>query len=146
MAHIFSETEELLVNLEPASLNGDLVDSGSSSDVAADDDDHLSKFPNLDLKNHPDIIVVTVPIQCLVEDGSKLNLFEGGNKTDLAGFYDPCAPTTLEMVQQQEDKEPEKHLLIRYLYQNYEHQVIVADSEGIKLPKTSHKVNKQSPR
>lgn len=142
----FSETEELLVNLEPAALNGDLVDSITSGSNIDDADDVLSRFPNLDLKNHPDIIDVTVPIQCLVEDGSKLNLYEGGSKTDLAGFYDPCAPTTLEMILQQEDKEPEKHLLIRYLYQNYEHQVIVGDSEGIKLPKTSHKVNKQSPR
>jgi hypothetical protein len=111
-----------------------------------DNDGFLSKFPNLDLKKHPYIVDVTIPIQCLVEEGSKLNLYEGGSKTDLAGFYDPCAPTTLEMIRQQEEREPEKHLLIRYLYQNHEHQVIVADSEGVKLPKTSHKLIRQIQR
>ena len=81
-----------------------------------------------------------------MEDGSRLSFYDGGSKTDLAGFYDPCAPTTLEQIQQQEEKEPEKYLLIRYSYQNYQHQVLIADDEGVKLPKTSHKLNHQVPR
>jgi hypothetical protein len=87
----FPETEELLVNLDPS----------PSEVLPPDTGDVASRFPNLDLKSRPDIIDVTIPVQCLVEEGSKLNLYEGGSKSDLAGFYDPCAPTTLEMIREQ---------------------------------------------
>lgn len=142
---ILSETEELLVNLDSVGNNGD-GDEKFEHLNGGGGDRRLAKFPNLDLKSRPDVIDVTIPIQCLVEDGGKLTLYDGGSKTDLAGFYDPCAPTTLEMIRQQEERDPEKHLLIRYLYQNLEHQVIIGDSEGVKLPKTSHKLHRQIPR
>ena len=133
-----SETEELLVNLESTSSTDVSGDAPTLSSVV----DRLSQFPNLNLKKQTDVIDVTIPVQCLVEEGGKLTLYEGGSKTDLAGFFDPCAPTTVEMIRQQEEKDPERHLLIRYLFQNFEHQVIVGDSEGVKLPKTSHKVHR----
>jgi hypothetical protein len=113
------------VNLDSVGNNGD-GDEKFEHLNGGGGDRRLAKFPNLDLKSRPDVIDVTIPIQCLVEDGGKLTLYDGGSKTDLAGFYDPCAPTTLEMIRQQEERDPEKHLLIRYLYQNLEHQVSIS--------------------
>ena len=71
---------------------------------------------------------VTVPVQSLVESG-RLTFFEG-SKADLAGFYDPCALLHDE----------QKHLLIRYSYQNSIHQVLLQDEEGSKIPKTAHRM------
>jgi len=88
------------------------------------------------------VIDVTIPVQCLVEDGGKLILYEGGSKTDLAGFYDPCAPTTIEMIKDQKLSSPSKHLLIRYLFQNQLHQVIVDDDGGVQVPKTTHRIER----
>jgi len=70
---------------------------------------------------------VTVPVQCLVEDSGRLSLQEA-TKAELAGFYDP-APA-----------DEEKQLLVRYLYQSRVHQVVVGDSEGLRLPKNAHRV------
>ena len=74
------------------------------------------------------MIDVTVPVQCLVESG-RLTFFDG-SKADLAGFYDPCALLHDE----------QKHLLVRYYYQNTLHQVLVPDEEAHKLPKTAHRI------
>jgi len=84
---------------------------GSSSQTSADPDQ--------------EILDVTVPVQCLVRD-SKLDLHDT-TKVNIPGFYDP-APGE------------DKSLLIRYLFQNREHQVIVQDTEAIQLPKTKHQV------
>ena len=75
-----------------------------------------------------DIVDVTIPVQCLVEDNSRLTLFEG-SKSDLVGFYDPN-PSEVD----------EKQLLVRYLYQNLVHQVLIKDDESLKLPKTAHRL------
>ncbi|CAL8093021.1 unnamed protein product [Orchesella dallaii] len=72
-----------------------------------------------------EVLDVTIPVQCLVRD-SRLDLHDS-TKVNLPGFYDP-APGE------------EKSLLIRYLFQNREHQVIVQDTEAIQLPKTTHQV------
>lgn len=74
--------------------------------------------PNVD----QEILDVTVPVQCLVRD-SRLDLHET-TKVNIPGFYDP-APGE------------DKTLLIRYLFQNREHQVIIQDNEAIQLPKSS---------
>ena len=74
------------------------------------------------------MIDVTVPVQCLVESG-RLTFYDG-SKADLAGFYDPCALLHDE----------QKHLIVRYYYQNALHQVILPDDEGHKLPKTAHRI------
>ena len=49
---------------------------------------------------------------------------------DLAGFYDPCALL----------HEEQKHLLIRYSYQNCIHQLLLPDEEAVKMPKTAHRL------
>lgn len=69
-----------------------------------------------------EILDVTVPVQCLVRD-SRLDLHDS-TKANLPGFYDP-APGD------------DKSLLIRYLFQNREHKVILQDTEAVQLPKTS---------
>ena len=82
-----------------------------------------------DFIGYSELVDVTVPVQSLVESG-RLTFFEG-SKADLAGFYDPCALLHDE----------QKHLLIRYSYQNSVHQVLLPDEEGLKLPKTVHKMS-----
>lgn len=82
------------------------------------------------LQTYPQVIDVTIPVQCLVEDKSKLTLYEG-SKAELAGFFNPTPHL-----------EEDKHLLVRYLYQGSTHQVMVADEEAVKLPKSSHKVRR----
>ena len=82
-----------------------------------------------DYIGYSELVDVTVPVQSLVESG-RLTFFEG-SKADLAGFYDPCALLHDE----------QKHLLIRYSYQNSIHQVLLPDEEGLKLPKTAHRMS-----
>ena len=82
----------------------------------------------LDILGYSELVDVTVPVQSLVESG-RLTFFEG-SKADLAGFYDPCALLHDE----------QKHLLIRYSYQNSIHQVLLQDEEGSKIPKTAHRM------
>ena len=82
-----------------------------------------------DYIGYSELVDVTVPVQSLVESG-RLTFFEG-SKADLAGFYDPCALLHDE----------QKHLLIRYSYQNSVHQVLLPDGEGLKLPKTAHRIS-----
>ena len=73
---------------------------------------------------YSELVDVTVPVQCLVESG-RLTFYDG-SKADLAGFYDPCALLHDE----------QKHLLIRYFYQNVIHQVLLPDEDALKVPKT----------
>lgn len=95
------------------------------------------------LKEFPEIIEVTIPIQCLVED-SRLNLF-AGSKSDLAGFFDPVlklnSPEDDGFASPDKKSDNNKHLLIRYSYQGNLHQVIIPDEEGIRIPKNTHRIN-----
>ena len=51
-----------------------------------------------------EVIDVTVPVQCQVDAGSRLTFYEdSATKSELAGFYDPCALLADES----------KHLLVR---------------------------------
>ena len=79
--------------------------------------------------SHPDVINVTIPVQCLVEEQSKLILYEG-SKNSLAGFYDPCC-------------DEEKHLLVHYLYQGKHHQILVPDEDQVRCPRLSHQMPNQ---
>ena len=79
------------------------------------------KYVSLNLSGYSELVDVTVPVQSLVESG-RLTFFEG-SKSDLAGFYDPCALLHDE----------QKHLLLRYSYQNTIHQVLLSDEEGLKI-------------
>ena len=74
----------------------------------------------------PEIVNVTVPIQCLVEEESRLILYEG-SKSGLAGFYDPC-------------EESDKHLLIQYLYRGQIHQAQITDREQLRCPRMAHQL------
>jgi len=115
----------LLINLDDAISSRDIV----RSEVNLDRDEDEKKYVELNLSGCSELVDVTVPVQSLVESG-RLTFFEG-SKADLAGFYDPCALLHDE----------QKHLLIRYSYQNSIHQVLLPDEEGLKLPKTVHRMS-----
>ncbi|KAM6171934.1 dnaJ homolog subfamily C member 11 [Erethizon dorsatum] len=72
------------------------------------------------------VIDVTVPLQCLVKD-SKLILTEA-SKAGLPGFYDPCVGE-------------EKSLRVLYQFRGVLHQVMVPDSEALRIPKQSHRID-----
>uniref|UniRef100_A0AAQ5Z9I1 DnaJ homolog subfamily C member 11 n=1 Tax=Amphiprion ocellaris TaxID=80972 RepID=A0AAQ5Z9I1_AMPOC len=75
------------------------------------------------------VIDVTVPLQCLVKD-SKLILTET-SKAGLPGFYDPCVGE-------------EKSLKLLYQFRGVMHQVISADTEPLRIPKQSHRIESES--
>ncbi|XP_056130886.1 dnaJ homolog subfamily C member 11-like [Lampris incognitus] len=75
------------------------------------------------------VIDVTVPLQCLVKD-SKLILTEA-SKAGLPGFYDPCVGE-------------EKSLKLLYQFRGVMHQVLSADTESLRIPKQSHRIDSES--
>ncbi|XP_069013767.1 dnaJ homolog subfamily C member 11-like [Embiotoca jacksoni] len=75
------------------------------------------------------VIDVTVPLQCLVKD-SKLILTES-SKAGLPGFYDPCVGE-------------EKSLKLLYQFRGVMHQVLSADTEPLRIPKQSHRLESES--
>ncbi|XP_075870607.1 dnaJ homolog subfamily C member 11-like [Nelusetta ayraudi] len=75
------------------------------------------------------VIDVTVPLQCLVKD-SKLILAES-SKAGLPGFYDPCVGE-------------EKSLKLLYQFRGVMHQVISADTDPLRIPKQSHRIESES--
>ncbi|XP_031603761.1 dnaJ homolog subfamily C member 11-like [Oreochromis aureus] len=75
------------------------------------------------------VIDVTLPLQCLVKD-SKLILTEA-SKSGLPGFYDPCVGE-------------EKSLKLLYQFRGVLHQVISADTESLRIPKQSHRIESES--
>ena len=78
-----------------------------------------------------DVINVTIPVQCLVEESSRIILYEG-SKSGLAGFYDPCSDDGDDLDM--------KHLLIRYSYQGKLHQVLIKDREQLRCPRSTHQL------
>ena len=76
-----------------------------------------------------DVINVTIPVQCLVEDSSRIILYEG-SKSGLAGFFDPC----------NDDEKDLRHLLIRYSYQGKIHQTLIKDQEQLRCPRSTHQL------
>ncbi|XP_004863759.1 dnaJ homolog subfamily C member 11 [Heterocephalus glaber] len=72
------------------------------------------------------VIDVAVPLQCLVKD-SKLILTEA-SKAGLPGFYDPCVGE-------------EKSLRVLYQFRGVLHQVTVPDSEALRVPRQSHRID-----
>uniref|UniRef100_A0A667X2C3 DnaJ homolog subfamily C member 11 n=1 Tax=Myripristis murdjan TaxID=586833 RepID=A0A667X2C3_9TELE len=75
------------------------------------------------------VIDVTVPLQCLVKD-SKLILTEA-SKAGLPGFYDPCVGE-------------EKSLKLLYQFRGVMHQVLSGDTEALRIPKQSHRIDSES--
>ncbi|TRY56603.1 hypothetical protein DNTS_003516 [Danionella cerebrum] len=75
------------------------------------------------------VIDVTVPLQCLVKD-SKLILTEA-SKAGLPGFYDPCVGE-------------EKGLKVLYQFRGVMHQVLSGDTEALRIPKQSHRIDNDS--
>jgi hypothetical protein len=76
----------------------------------------------------PFVCDVTIPLQQMVEE-SKLTLHAGG-KQHLEGFFDPCP----------EEEEEQRALLVRYLFHDRLHQVIIADTEPLVLPSYMHRL------
>ncbi|XP_047502037.1 dnaJ homolog subfamily C member 11-like isoform X1 [Penaeus chinensis] len=72
-----------------------------------------------------EIVDVTIPLQCLVKD-SKLILQES-SKCSLPGFYDPCPGE-------------DKNLRVRYLFHAVTHEVTIKDTESLRIPKQSHRL------
>ncbi|TRY87637.1 hypothetical protein DNTS_009337 [Danionella cerebrum] len=75
------------------------------------------------------VIDVTIPLQCLVKD-SKLILTEA-SKAGLPGFYDPCVGE-------------EKSLKMLYQFRGKMHQVLSGDTEPLKIPKQSHRIEPET--
>uniref|UniRef100_A0A9J8A5K3 DnaJ homolog subfamily C member 11 n=1 Tax=Cyprinus carpio carpio TaxID=630221 RepID=A0A9J8A5K3_CYPCA len=75
------------------------------------------------------VIDVTVPLQCLVKD-SKLILTEA-SKAGLPGFYDPCVGE-------------EKSLKMLYQFRGVMHQCLCGDTEALRIPKQSHRIDNDS--
>ncbi|XP_043912369.1 dnaJ homolog subfamily C member 11 isoform X1 [Protopterus annectens] len=86
------------------------------------------KFVTDNSKKHEraKVIDVTVPLQCLVKD-SKLILTEAA-KSGLPGFYDPCVGE-------------EKSLKVLYQFRGVLHQVMSGDTEPLRIPKQSHRID-----
>lgn len=78
-----------------------------------------------DLAPSPEVVDVTIPLQCLVKD-SKLILQES-SKCSLPGFYDPCPGE-------------DKNLRVRYLFHAVTHEVTIGDTESLRIPKQSHRL------
>ena len=74
-----------------------------------------------------DVINVTIPVQCLVEESSRIILYEG-SKSGLAGFFDPCP------------ENDRRHFLIRYSYQGKIHQALIKDQEQLRCPRSTHQL------
>lgn len=72
-----------------------------------------------------EVVDVTIPLQCLVKD-SKLILQES-SKCSLPGFYDPCPGE-------------DKNLRVRYLFHAVTHEVTIKDTESLRIPKQSHRL------
>eukprot|EP00096_Caligus_rogercresseyi_P005907 TRINITY_DN21970_c0_g1_i1.p1 TRINITY_DN21970_c0_g1~~TRINITY_DN21970_c0_g1_i1.p1 ORF type:complete len:605 (-),score=145.05 TRINITY_DN21970_c0_g1_i1:145-1959(-) len=81
-----------------------------------------------------DLLDVTLPVQCLLEEGSQI-IFHEGSKASLPGFFKPISQDDLE-----EYTSNAPHLLIRYSYQHSLHQAILTDREMLRIPKASHKI------
>uniref|UniRef100_A0A3B3ZDU6 Uncharacterized protein n=1 Tax=Periophthalmus magnuspinnatus TaxID=409849 RepID=A0A3B3ZDU6_9GOBI len=86
------------------------------------------KFVTDNSKKHEraKVVDVTVPLQCLVKD-SKLILTETA-KSGLPGFYDPCVGE-------------EKSLKVLYQFRGVMHQVLSGDTEPLRIPKQSHRID-----
>ncbi|XP_072307583.1 dnaJ homolog subfamily C member 11-like [Eucyclogobius newberryi] len=84
---------------------------------------------DLSQKEKNKVIDVTVPLQCLVKD-SKLILTEA-SKAGLPGFYDPCVAE-------------EKSLKLLYQFRGVMHQVLCSDTEALRIPRQSHRIEASS--
>jgi DnaJ homolog subfamily C member 11 len=84
--------------------------------------DHLSARQ---LQPDDEYIDVTSALQMLV-DRSHLSIPSSTKKSQLLGFYDPCPWYK------------EKMLLVRYVFQSRQHQVVVRDRESLTMPVHAH--------
>jgi len=110
---LFNDVKELLPE-----VNAMLEIGSKSSGPIENVDSQLSSVP--------EVVNVTIPVQCLVEEESRLILYEG-SKSGLAGFFDPC-----------EDKD--KHLVIQYSYRGQIHQAQIQDREQLRCPRIVHQL------
>ncbi|XP_050429848.1 dnaJ homolog subfamily C member 11 [Adelges cooleyi] len=68
----------------------------------------------------PNIIDVTVPLQCLVKDSQLI--LHTTTKSQLPGFYDPCIGE-------------DKVLSVKYMYRDLDYEIIINDSESLRIPR-----------
>ncbi len=128
-------------------LYGRILDADGSIRQGLDVLDANSIDTNLE-----EVVDVTVAVQCLCEDASRIALFPGGSKAELPGFYDPLisSATAKNDEDQEDDREAEeedkgegesaKRLLVVYRYHSALHRVIVGDAEGVRLPRSAHRL------
>lgn len=72
------------------------------------------------------ILDVVLPLQLLVKDHA-FNILSDQSKSNLEGFYDPCIGES-------------KSLYVEYTFRNEKYQVTCGDTENLRMPKASHKV------
>ncbi|VVC41633.1 DnaJ-like protein C11, C-terminal,DnaJ domain [Cinara cedri] len=90
----------------------------------------LSSFDESDTLQ-PNIIDVTVPLQCLVKDSQLI--LHTTTKCQLPGFYDPCIGE-------------DKVLTIQYTYRDQNYEVTINDNEPLRIPRPhSHLVRTSTP-
>lgn len=70
---------------------------------------------------------VRIPLQFLADEAGFLHLHEGVRKRGLMGFCDPCPDET-------------KKLRVVYTWHGVAHQVVVGDSEELRIPQDSHRM------
>ncbi|KXJ21318.1 dnaJ homolog subfamily C member 11 [Exaiptasia diaphana] len=116
---LMKSTYERIVEFERSRHGLIIISAWYGNLVSMNTSDHSSN------SGHPEVIDVTVPVQCQVKD-SRLFLTDK-HKYNLSGFYDPCSGE-------------EKLLRIRYEFRDVLHEVTVGDEEPVKLPKQSHKI------
>lgn len=107
-------------------IYGKLPDGVSSHEIIDTSGDGSPETP---LNPYAEVIDVTIPIQCLVND-SRLELLEA-SKAELPGFYDPCVGE-------------DKHLTVQYFFHSNLHSCTVPDNHALVLPRNNHKIKSRS--
>lgn len=83
---------------------------------------------------HLPTIDVKIPVQCKVNESSKLYINSGESKRFCSGFYDPIGESF---------SNTERSLIVRYKFRGKMHQVIVGDKASLQMPLKAHIYNKK---
>ncbi|XP_040567625.1 dnaJ homolog subfamily C member 11 [Lepeophtheirus salmonis] len=127
------------IRFEEESKSGLIIERALYGNLVSGDNECIREEVNsllidLDAPSvHSDILEVTLPVQCLIEEGSKITFHEG-SKSNIPGFF---RPLVLDDLNEYSSK---INFLIRYRYQNVLHQVLSTDLETFRIPLSSHKL------
>ena len=96
--------------------------------------EYLSMEDTIDAQATGEVVDVSVPIQCLVEE-SQLHMEGGESKVWEVGFYDPdfSSASTLGI-----NETTEHRLAVRYYFKGVLHQAIVGDLQELRAPMRAH--------